>query len=94
MVNSSVEVCDRAILLPLSSRRVKLTVGMCPEEVSVTLVIARLMPGSSVSGFWGYEATVSVGTTWAPRIEASKGSSPSGIWQLWHSESSGWNPPG
>src|ERR1039457_653314 len=94
MVNSRVEACDKGMLLPLSSCKVKVTVGICPARVLVTPVILRFMPASSVSGFWGYKAAVSVATTWAPRMEASKGDSPCGIWQLAHWVSSAWNPPG
>jgi xylulose-5-phosphate/fructose-6-phosphate phosphoketolase len=39
-------------------------------------------------------AAVLVGTTCAPRMEASKGVSPWGMWQLAHSLSFNWNPPG
>jgi hypothetical protein len=76
MVNDRVAAADKAILLPLSSVKVKFTVGAFPAEVLVTLVMARLKPANSVFGFWGYKAAVSVGTTCAPRMEASKGVSP------------------
>src|ERR1022692_2558903 len=94
MVKSRSSRLDRASGLPLISLAVNATTGFCPAKVLVTPVIVTTTLLISVSGFGGYAAGVSLATTCAPRMEASKGVSPCGIWQLAHSVSSVWNPPG
>src|SRR5271166_2324979 len=79
--------------LPNVSLIVKLTTGFCPAALLLTPVITIESPVIKGFGFCGYVKAVSEDTTCAPRIDASKGSSPFAMWQFWHWLSSGCGPP-
>jgi uncharacterized protein (TIGR03437 family) len=61
--------------LPRPELPVNVTVGLRPATPSSTLTSVTTIPG--------FEAT-SWGSVWAPRMDTSNGSSPSGKWQVLH----------
>src|SRR5271166_2280248 len=85
MVNEIEPSFDNASGLPLPSWTVKDTTGALPAKPLSTFVILTARPVSRLDA---------VGATCAPLIDASKSSSPWGIWQLAHCLSSNCGPPG
>src|SRR5215469_12297299 len=84
MVNDSEPRLEVGTPLPWESFRVKFTVGLLPAVPPVMLVRLTARPESILD---------SVGTVCPPLMEASKSSSPCGIWQLAHWASSICGPP-